>query len=50
VLSARGTAINDGPAFAVTDRNYLSARWPGDAYLFGHRFCALLASAAQPSH
>ena len=45
---ARGTATDDRPAFAVTDRNYLSARWPGDAYLFGRRFCALLASAAQP--
>ena len=48
VLGARGTATDDKPAFAVTDRNYLSARWPGDAYLFGRRFCALLASAAQP--
>ncbi len=48
VLGARGTATDDRPAFAVTDRNYLSARWPGDAYLFGRRFCALLASAAQP--
>ena len=50
VLGARGTATDDRPAFAVTDRNYLSARWPGDAYLFGRRFCALLASAAQPGH
>ena len=48
VLGARGTATDDRPAFAVTDRNYLSARWPGDAYLFGRRFCALLDSAAQP--
>ena len=48
VHGARGTATDDRPAFAVTDRNYLSARWPGDAYLFGRRFCALLASAAQP--
>ena len=43
-LSARGTAADDTPAFAVQDRNYLSARWPGDAYLFGRRFCDLLAS------
>jgi hypothetical protein len=50
VLGARGTPINDRPAFTVNDRNYLSARWPGDAYLFGRRFCALLASAAQPGH
>ena len=48
VLSARGTATDDSPAFAVTDRNYLSARWPGDAYLFARRFSALLGSAGQP--
>jgi putative intracellular protease/amidase len=48
VLSARGTAIDHTPAFAVTDRNYLSARWPGDAYLFARRFTELLASTAQP--
>jgi putative intracellular protease/amidase len=50
VLSARGIATDDGPAFAVTDRNYLSARWPGDAYLFARRFSALLASAGQRGH
>jgi putative intracellular protease/amidase len=43
VLAARGTASDDGPAFAVTDGNYVSARWPGDAYLFARRFSALLA-------
>ena len=43
-----GTASDDGPAFTVTDGNYVSARWPGDAYLFARRFSALLASAAQP--
>jgi hypothetical protein len=42
VLTARGTATDDAPAFTVSDRNYLSARWPGDAYLFGRRFAALL--------
>lgn len=41
-FSRRGTATDDGPAFVVEDGNYLSARWPGDAYLFGRRFCALL--------
>ena len=30
----RGTATDDGPAFVVEDGNYVSARWPGDAYLF----------------
>lgn len=41
-LSARGTATDDTAAFTVADRNYLSARWPGDAHLFGRRFCELL--------
>jgi putative intracellular protease/amidase len=49
-LTARGTATNDTPAFTVTDRNYLSARWPGDAYLFGRRFSNLLHSTTQPGH
>jgi putative intracellular protease/amidase len=40
----RGTATDDGPAFVVEDRNYVSARWPGDAYLFARRFEALLAT------
>jgi hypothetical protein len=26
-------AADDTPAFVAADRNYLSARWPGDAYL-----------------
>jgi putative intracellular protease/amidase len=47
-LTARGTAANDTPAFAVTDRNYLSARWPGDAYLFARRFCDLLRPPPRP--
>jgi putative intracellular protease/amidase len=47
--TARGTATDDGPAFVVQDGSYLSARWPGDAYLFGRRFCELLPSAPQPA-
>jgi putative intracellular protease/amidase len=43
-IRSRGTAISDAPAFVVQDRNYLSARWPGDAYLFARRFCQLLQS------
>ena len=43
VLSSRGTATDDGPAFAVVDGRYVSARWPGDAYLFARRFRDLLA-------
>jgi putative intracellular protease/amidase len=42
VLSKRGTDSDDGPAFFVQDGNYLSARWPGDAYLFAKRFADLL--------
>jgi putative intracellular protease/amidase len=41
-LKRRGTADDDGPAFVVGDGNYISARWPGDAYLFARRFLALL--------
>ncbi len=28
--------------FVVRDGNYLSARWPGDAYRFAQQFCAML--------
>lgn len=38
----RGTATDDRPAFVVEDGNYVSARWPGDAYLFARRFMSLL--------
>lgn len=30
--------------FVVQDGNYLSARWPGDAHLFGHTFLKMLKS------
>ncbi len=43
----RGTETDDTHAFTVRDRNYLSARWPGDAYLFSRRFHELLVAAAQ---
>ena len=39
-------ALADG-AFVVADRNYLSARWPGDAYLFAERFDELLSSTGR---
>jgi len=42
VLSRRGTESDDTPAFVVGDGNYVSARWPGDAYLFAKRFAELL--------
>lgn len=41
-LTRRGTSTDDTPAFVVLDGNYLSARWPGDAYLFAREFLALL--------
>jgi putative intracellular protease/amidase len=41
----RGTEDDDSPAFVVEDGNYLSARWPGDSYLFARRFAELLAPA-----
>jgi putative intracellular protease/amidase len=34
----RGTANMNWPAFVVEDGNYVSARWPGDAYLFARKF------------
>lgn len=41
----RGTATDDTPAFVVEDGNYVSARWPGDAYLFARRFLALFGAS-----
>jgi len=41
----RGTATDHGPAFVVEDGTYVSARWPGDAYLFAERFLARLDAA-----
>lgn len=40
--STRGTATDDRPAFTVRDGRYLSARWPGDAYLFGKQLVEML--------
>jgi putative intracellular protease/amidase len=31
-----------GPAFVVRDRNYVSARWPGDAHTFAKTFAGML--------
>ncbi|RLL70293.1 type 1 glutamine amidotransferase domain-containing protein [Streptomyces sp. Z26] len=44
-VSRRGTATDHSPAYVVEDGTYLSARWPGDAYLFAERFLALLERA-----
>jgi putative intracellular protease/amidase len=40
----RGTDTDDAAAFVVRDGNYLSARWPGDAYLFAKRFDQMLST------
>jgi hypothetical protein len=45
-LSRRGSDTNDGPAFVLEDGRYLSARWPGDAYLFAKRLIARLAAGS----
>jgi putative intracellular protease/amidase len=41
-LTKRGTAIDHAPAFVVEDGAYVSARWPGDAYLFADKLLARL--------
>lgn len=38
----RGTRTDHRHAFVVEDGNYVSARWPGDSYLFAERFIARL--------
>jgi putative intracellular protease/amidase len=40
----RGTRTDHRSAFVVEDGNYVSARWPGDSYLFAQRFEALLSA------
>jgi putative intracellular protease/amidase len=42
VVKKRGTEGDDVGAFIVEDGRYVSARWPGDAYLFARRFAARL--------
>jgi len=43
-LTKRGTGADDSPAFTVTDGRYVSARWPGDAYLIAEKLIARLTS------
>ena len=40
---ARDTQDNSVPAFVVRDRNYVSARWPGDVHTFAKMFAGMLA-------
>jgi putative intracellular protease/amidase len=39
----RDSSENAKPAFVVRDGNYVSARWPGDVYLFAKTFTKVLA-------
>jgi putative intracellular protease/amidase len=38
----RDTIDDARPAFVVRDRNYISARWPGDAHTFAKTFAGML--------
>jgi protease I len=42
LLPRYATAEKPEAGFVVSDGNYLSARWPGDAYTLAHRMAALL--------
>ena len=42
VLSKRGTRTDHSAAFTVRDGHYLSARWPGDAYLFAEQLLEMI--------
>ncbi len=46
-LTKRDSLADANPAFVVRDGNYVSARWPGDAYSFAHAFERVLAAAAR---
>lgn len=46
-LSRRGTRDDDSHAFTVDSGHYVSARWPGDAYLIAKQLIARLAGAAR---
>jgi putative intracellular protease/amidase len=43
----RGTDFDVRAAFCVQDGRYVSARWPGDAYLFARQFIAQLELAGE---
>jgi putative intracellular protease/amidase len=48
-LGDRGTQDDDKAAFVVEDGNYISARWPGDAWLFARRLVAQLKAQRMKS-
>ena len=39
---ARDSKDDETPAFVIRDRNYVSARWPGDAHTFAKTFAGML--------
>ncbi len=39
---ARDSKDDETPAFVIRDRNYVSARWPGDAHTFAKTFADML--------
>jgi hypothetical protein len=39
---ARDSRDDETPAFVARDRNYVSARWPGDAHTFAKTFAGML--------
>jgi putative intracellular protease/amidase len=49
-LSKRGTRDEDTHAFVVEDGRYVTARWPGDAYLIAKKLIARLPAASARSH
>ena len=42
MLFRKGTMDDDTAAFVVEDGRYVSARWPGDAYLIAKKLLARL--------
>ncbi|HUJ59109.1 MAG TPA: type 1 glutamine amidotransferase domain-containing protein [Kofleriaceae bacterium] len=48
-LSRRGTRDDHSHAFCVEDGRYVSARWPGDAYLIAHKLIERLPAAQASS-
>jgi putative intracellular protease/amidase len=44
---ARDSRDDATPAFVVRDRNYVSARWPGDAHTFAKTFAGMLKEPTQ---
>jgi putative intracellular protease/amidase len=48
-LTHRGTRDDDTHAFVVEDGRYISARWPGDAWLIGKKLIARISALADAS-